>query len=187
MLEASSTLSRECKTDEVESSVGIISSIEVDRTGCGSLLKPLTLKGSQGQRIRISLTDFAWHSDSSGTTDQCKVYGYVSEADNGRNHTICGGLSREREIYTSSSNRIELQIRPREARGDGEYFLLSYQGKEIASSPIHDILACSRTPHWLKVLITADETDTYKAGNRYIACIFHVPARPKYATCIFVR
>ncbi len=71
------------------------------------------------------MTDFAWGSNSAG---QCTVYGYVSEADTGMNHTICGGLAREREIYTSNSNTVQLQIRPREARGDNAHFLLSYEG-----------------------------------------------------------
>ncbi len=125
----SSELPLTCTTNNVlkiDASSGTLLSSDVDRTGCGSIAKPWTLQGSQGQRIRISMTDFAWGSNSAG---QCTVYGYVSEADTGMNHTICGGLAREREIYTSNSNTVQLQIGPMGAGEDNAHFMILYQGK----------------------------------------------------------
>ncbi len=114
-------------------SQGFLSSQVTDDTGCGSIRHPWVIEVSSGQRVKITLIDFSGseHSPYAQESGSCNAYGYISEANSGINSSICGGLARERELYTSSSNLVQIQITLLEARGNGGQFLLKYDGMDI--------------------------------------------------------
>ncbi len=118
---------------KVTGSRGFLSSRVTDQTGCGSVSHPWLIDVSSGQQVKVDLIDFAATVDLGYTQDHssCNVYGYISEASSGANISICGGLAREREVYTSSSNLVQIQITDLQTRGNGGKFLLKYEGKGI--------------------------------------------------------
>ncbi len=128
-------LSQSCHSPGVSrmtSQDGFLSSLMADETQCGSLSHPWVIEISEGQTVKISLLDFTAGEqsyDSQGGI--CDAYGYISEPDLGTNTSICGGVAREREILTSSSSRVQIQITPVQARGGAAQFLLKYEGNGL--------------------------------------------------------
>ncbi len=111
---------------------GYLSSHVTDDTGCGSIGHPWLIEISKGQQITFSLLDFSGGDGHLQNTEgiSCTVYAYISEPTLAKNSSICGGLSRERELYTSTSSRVQVQVSSLEARGSGAHFLLKYEGKD---------------------------------------------------------
>nr|UCK81582.1 Gal-binding and CUB domains containing receptor 13 [Arenicola marina] len=106
---------------------GVISSKVTSDTACGGLDTPWVMEASPGQRIHVSLVDFGWTSRESGElqpSSQCDVYGYISERRLGMNNTLCGGRARDRHVYSSASNVIEIQLL--QTKGNPATFLLQY-------------------------------------------------------------
>lgn len=93
---------------------------------------PWLIEISQGQHVRFSLVEFAGSDGYTHNVDGtgCNmIFGYISEPSSGANSSICGGVSRERELYTSTSNRVQIQVVNSHSR-DGTQFLLKYEGNE---------------------------------------------------------
>ncbi len=118
---------------------GYLSSQVTDDTSCGSIDHPWVIELSQGQQITFSIMDFTGSEGHVHNTEGpgCPIYGYISEPTLAKNSSICGGLSRERELYTSSSSRVQVQIPNLEIRGSGAQFLLKYEGEAIQKSRVH--------------------------------------------------
>lgn len=115
----------------VPAGTGYLSSQVTDDTGCGSMDHPWLIEISQGQHARLLLINFA-----GGEGIDCTTYGYISEPSSGANSSICGGLSEENELYTSTSNRVKIQIVNPQTRGNGVQFLLKYEGKDRSGIPL---------------------------------------------------
>ncbi len=129
-----------CRTPgpvKVSATSGFISSRITDDTGCGSVSSPWLLEASPGQRISVSLLDFGW--DPSLPADQapsshCSLYGYISERSINVNMTLCGGRSRQSQVYTSTSGFLQIQIVSSAAARENAHFLLQYEGEELRIS-----------------------------------------------------
>ena len=93
---------------------------------------PWLIEISQGQQITFSILDFAGSDDHVHNVEGggCTVYGYISEPIAAKNSSVCGGLSRERELYRSSSSRVQIQIASLADRGSEAQFLLKYEGTD---------------------------------------------------------
>ncbi len=99
------------------------------KTGCGTHRAPWRVEAEPGQRINISMLDFGWRSEefqSTPGTPKCSTYGYVLERTLGINKTICGGTSRQRQAYLSSSSSVDIVITTTDQ--DTFNFLLSIEG-----------------------------------------------------------
>jgi len=107
---------------------GEISSSTLDRKGCGSSKSPWIISASPGQTINIHMFDFDVNQQDYNLISCRSVYGFILERSLGINHTICGGHTRERALYTSKTNSVEINILQKESRGKA-HFLLRYSGK----------------------------------------------------------
>ncbi len=94
---------------------------------------PWIIKGEEGQKISVTLYDFALRavnaSRSVGPSREiCRVYATIREATNTRSITVCGGNSRVRHVYTSVTSQIELRILNSKTPHDPLYFMFKYEG-----------------------------------------------------------
>ncbi len=112
--------------EAITSHVGVISSAVADSTGCGSMRSPWSVKMAAGQRLSVTLTDYGWGSAATQEHQRCVAYAYITEKATGANQTICGGSERRRQIYTSTTNHVLIQIVPQE-NGRAQ-FLLHFTG-----------------------------------------------------------
>ena len=117
---------------------GYLSSIIADETNCGSRDCPWKVAVPSGQRIRISLLDFATSSrlPSDFIHDipkVCHVYAVVRENSIGASETVCGSNTRNNMVYTSMTNQLEIRITTtapqKDDEDEGRYFLLKYTGE----------------------------------------------------------
>lgn len=117
---------------------GYISSYQTQKTGCGTPDCPWRLEARSGQRLNISLVNFAWTArERTPSTQQCKVYATIKEVAGSHGETICGENLRERHVYTSLTNAVELRI---VGKGGGEQFLFHYEGKQSINHEYSKIL-----------------------------------------------
>ena len=116
----------QCRSETLvtDSTSGALSSKVADTTGCGALPSPWSIKMAAGQKVTLTLSDYGW-GQAAGDMG-CRPYAYVVEKAVGVNETICGGQERERQVYTSTSDHVLIQILPRETRQS--HFLLWYDG-----------------------------------------------------------
>ena len=107
---------------------GYISSYKAQTTKCGSPDCPWLLEAQPGQRLNISLINFAWTTPERGQAfgTNCKVFATLKEASGTRGETVCGKNVRERHVYTSLTNAVELRI---VGNVKSEQFLLYYEGQ----------------------------------------------------------
>ncbi len=110
---------------------GTLSSSVTDETSCGSPQSPWVIEGAPGQRIDLSVVNFAWTASSNNrsTGGACQLFGHIIERSLNINRSLCGGPTRESHLYTSMSHVIEIHVTPlnlRQAKGN---FLLKYSGK----------------------------------------------------------
>lgn len=122
---------------------GYLSSVVTLETGCGSRDTPWRIQVKPGQTINISLFDFG-SEGASGENDvavvprpltQCHVYAMIRErtVHRMRNITVCGTKSRERNVYLSLTNSVEIGLvvtggKDREKVRNPPFFLIKYEG-----------------------------------------------------------
>ncbi len=123
-----------CRSDGSASAVttlaGTLSSSASSELDCHPQSSSWLIEGSAGQRVNLTLMDFGASpssDDSPSHTSQCIPYGFLLEKTLGVNQTICGGRSRERVLYTSATNSVEVVLLP--SRSDRPAFLVKYQGR----------------------------------------------------------
>jgi len=135
-------------------SSGFLANIVMEEHGFGSARCPWLVTAPHGQRINITLYDFglAGRHDgavggpaanvNSGTSDgvsglanggsMCHVYAKVTETGttsaSASEITICGSRSRQRVVYVSETNRLEIVITSFKLDDEPVYFLLKYEG-----------------------------------------------------------
>lgn len=118
---------------------GRIASVVAEETGCGTPDCPWIIEAKPGQKVNISLTDFALARQDGTKMDRpsrgpgsCRVYATIKEESVSRSTTVCGGSGRERHIYTSVTNTVEIRIVGQPSTDDGrDHFLLKYEGKQV--------------------------------------------------------
>lgn len=101
---------------------------------CGSRSHPWRLQAPVGQRINISLLDFAGSTAVSADRDiPCRQYGYVMDRASKKNASICAVIvadgrtsSRENAVYTSKSNSVGVVLQT--ATNSNNNFLIKLHG-----------------------------------------------------------
>jgi len=117
-----------------------------------------------GQRVNITLYDFSishGHRDDPGT---CLVYAILQER-RGGTHNVCRGLHRERNVYTSESNQVDIQVfADADSAPDAGYFLLKYEAIGCSEPPVPKDAWFKRTDD--KVAISCN----HSAETWYLYC-----------------
>ena len=129
------------------SSFGYLASVITEKHNLGSVHCPWVIEAQPGQRINITLINFARTSEllaggSTGGGSQVDGYGgpkqrldicfelaVVSDAIDKKTVTICGGDARETVAYISKTNVAEVQIINRKMLKSIGMFLLKYESE----------------------------------------------------------
>ena len=115
-----------------------LASMVTEETGCGRKKHPWVIEVQPGQRINLTMFDFA--SERGKTSfgnfqSECVVYIGVSEGEE-RPLTICAGGIRTRPAYISKSNRLQVFLTT-PAETNGAYFMVKYEGTFSVGSNFH--------------------------------------------------
>ncbi len=117
----------------ITSQRGFLSSLVTQESGCGTSSLPWRVTVKSGQKINISLYDFAMTETkySSPVVNQCKVYAVIRErmVNRMRNITVCGALSRERNVYLSMTNQLEIGLVTGDLTDTSPTYLVGYTGR----------------------------------------------------------
>ncbi|ELT90059.1 hypothetical protein CAPTEDRAFT_225510 [Capitella teleta] len=129
-----------------DGSPGYIASAVTKSTGMGTRRCPWRITVPKGQRINITLLDFAAGSAlskpplSSGfdpgmrgsvSGHLCSMYAVIKETSGiGTDITVCGGEQRERFVYRSEGNQLDVGL---ESSANSAYFMLRYQAEAEAA------------------------------------------------------
>ena len=112
---------------------GTIASIVTSETGCGSAHAPWLIQVLPGQRVNVTLVDFAYGSvDNKADHTKCYAYASIKELNSKRSTRVCGGRTRLTHAYTSIESRIRLVIFGSGTESNPKYFLLKYEGRSRA-------------------------------------------------------
>ena len=132
-----------CRTDvpiTLTSPTGYISSSITMETGRGSQACPWRIEVLPGQRINITLYNFAraGGGEDAGLAERkpkvCYQYAVLREKDYVRAITECEGATRRSIAYVSTSNVVEVNILARKTHE--VHFLLHYEGKSPTHAPL---------------------------------------------------
>ena len=106
---------------------------------CGSSSCPWRIELQPGQRVNITLFDFARKRSE---TTKCD-FRYAVIKENGKGDTpVCAASARETHVYTSVGHLVEIHmVSPEVIRNNGQ-FILYYQGERL--DVVHGAKAESR-------------------------------------------
>ena len=102
--------------------------------GCGSASCPWLIEVQPGQKINITLYDFSDKSKPITNTwipNTCNRFGVIKETAAPTDKPICKGQKRERHLYTSVSNSLEIHVVSPEVLDKAGQFLLYYEGRTV--------------------------------------------------------
>lgn len=114
--------------------VGYLSNAVAAARKLGTRSCPWAVVALPGQKIRLSVLDFAlWTPDGSGSRSPersgvCHIYAKVSEDEAFSSVTVCGGDRREKEVYSAESHVIEVEFPEIYGKEPTGYFLIKYEG-----------------------------------------------------------
>ena len=97
----------------------------------------------------MSLLDFSWDNSSStkNVVGCVKNYGYILDIDTDELTNICGGTRREKLVYKSVSNSVQIVLDQQVLETD--YYLISYKGKAEKKFPcLVEKLLCVSKSDW---------------------------------------
>jgi hypothetical protein len=109
---------------------------------CGSKSTPWRLEAPLGQRINISLLDFASHQQQHDKDiTRCRQYGTIIDKNNKNNVSICAGVTedvlssqRHSHVYVSQSNVVAVLLTGSETTdADQHNFLVKVNGSYVVS------------------------------------------------------
>ena len=105
---------------------GYLSNLKSVTSDCGHIPdSPWKIQVKIGQKINLTLFEF---SDKRDPDDKkCRTYAIVRERSLGRtrNITLCSAVNRQRIVYTSVTNQIEIGL----SQGLTSRYFLKYEGK----------------------------------------------------------
>ena len=135
---------------------GYISNYITSETGRGSAGCPWRIQAESGQRISITLVNFATESsdganvrvDGNGRPKICYQYANIVDAGHSRMQTECQHGSRVVHAYNSTSNVVDVEILTSSSNENGIFFLLYYTGKGRMPSPFVVILLTGDTGYF---------------------------------------
>ena len=136
---------RETLPSLVHSSEGYIANTVSDQTGCGLADAPWVIEVHPGQRVNVTLMDFTQRIHKDGSVGNspgvippglaqpsdgvCRVYATIREVADSRSTTVCATHVRVRNVYISSTHRVEVRILNSQTAASPSFFLLKYEGK----------------------------------------------------------
>ena len=99
----------------------------------GSRLCPWVIQSQPAQRINLTLVDFGTPETtglpSDGYRPECQKYAMIRERSETSDTTVCSGSQRERNIYLSKSNRVEIDFVDSRLSGTQANFLIKFACK----------------------------------------------------------
>lgn len=107
---------------------GSIGNIVTEEKGHGSQYCPWVIKVDRGQRINITLYDFATLQFNQ-ESPICQVYATLKERTRTRDVTVCAGGDRIKHVMISDTNELEITIVTHSTQPTTPYFLLQYEGR----------------------------------------------------------
>ena len=121
---------------DVDSKIKHLSSLVTQETSCGLHNSPWILTSKPGQLIEISFLDFSWDNvsipeDDESSRNCLKNYGFILDTESNDVMNICGGTHRNRGLYTSNSNKVQIVFN--QPALEMYNFILEYRGKNLSS------------------------------------------------------
>ena len=119
---------------ELKSREGYIANVITEESGCGSSIAPWRIIAAKGQTIEVYLTDFSVsyqmkEKDVNNVDSHCPVYATIREEGVTVGQTICGEKKKERHLYTSVGNTVEIEIPLQQSDDRKKYYVLHYKSK----------------------------------------------------------
>ena len=112
---------------------GYISNAITEMSGCGSSVAPWRVVGEPGQTIELHLIDFAaspsYKAQHDDVERQCPVYATIREDGVTVGQTICGGRTKDRHIYTSVGNVLDIEIPLQQEDKKKRFYLINYKSE----------------------------------------------------------
>ena len=114
---------------------GMLASIVTTETGCGARNHPWVIEVEPSQKINLTLFDFFARESPSSSHLPCTEYVVLREDLTGEVESVCRGVERVRHIYTSTTNRLEVEF-PHAQSNTDVYFAVYYEGEFCFSTPL---------------------------------------------------
>lgn len=115
---------------------GYIASVSTEETTCGRMGCPWVLRAQPGQRLNITLLDFALSTrhrnlqtgaSHLGLPEVCYTYATLREKGKDKPSLICGSRERVSTAYLSDTNEVRIEVAEGKRGGNFGYFLLMYE------------------------------------------------------------
>ncbi len=144
-----------CRSDGIvrlTDPVGIIASVVVGELQSGSRPCPWVIQAQPGQKINITLLDFGSTEEDMGVgfRPSCFKYGIIRERDFSSPTIICSDRVRERNLYLSQTNRVEIQFEQGQHAEKTPHFLIKYNSRYpslIMVFVMYGIYTCPHQAH----------------------------------------
>ena len=99
-----------------------------DTTGCGGIESPWIITAMSGQTIDLAIIDFGSEMlKKSNSSSSFPIYGYV--LDDKEKVAIKGGMERERDLLTSKTSKLSVEIVRKSSRESTPGFILHFISK----------------------------------------------------------
>ena len=132
---------RQCQSREgikLSKPFGYIATVETEEHGFGSAECPWNIVVSPGQRINITLFNFARHPVANDGGDVrpevCYEIGAIKEKDEKKRITLCDALGRQTSIFVSKRNSVSVQFVSGPTLRSLGAFVFKYNGKHSNST-----------------------------------------------------
>ena len=125
---------RQCQSQhyiKLNKSTGYIATVETEEHGFGSAECPWKIQVNPGQRINITLFNFARHQVITGSMrpEVCYEIGEIKENSERKRITLCDAFGRKTSIYASKTNTVSLQFVSGPTLRSLGAFVFKYDGK----------------------------------------------------------
>ena len=133
----------ECRNGDyvkVDGPSGILASVLTEEMSVGEAACPWLIKALPGQKVNVSLVDFAV---TPGVGQTCHAYAIIRERSQAISKTVCSGEERERHVYLSDSETMEIRVLAIQGSPRKRYFLLKYDGKTRCANFFHHLESSS--------------------------------------------
>ena len=134
---ASTGKQRQCQSHhhiKLNKSKGYIATVETEEHGFGSAECPWNIVVNPGQRINITLYNFARHTVTTtgdARPDVCYEIGEIREKSDRKRVTLCDALGRQTSIYVSKTNSVSLQFVSGPTLRSLGAFVFKYDGRHL--------------------------------------------------------
>jgi|SRR6218665_2159093 len=116
----------------------IVGQIPSRGVSCDRSVHPWIITAERGQRINVTLFDFALDSATPrrGATDRdkvaCRQYGWLEDSASERLVPLCGGYeARVKDIYFSKGHSVKIWTLTDDKRDEIKRFLIRYSGSKL--------------------------------------------------------